>query len=121
MKKNLPEYVVLFIFILKFIIASVLIGSLLSGKAYAQDANVEEYQSADAELKITYKELMGKLDAQDKKKLTEAQVKWRQFKLSDCGYGLIDKFTCLTARTKERNQHLKDRQPKPIRVENRRA
>ena len=101
MKKSLPEYVVLFIFILKFLIASVLIGSLLTGKAYAQEANVEEYQSADAELKNTYKELMGKLDAQDKKKLIDAQVKWRQFKLSDCGYGLIDKFTCLTARQKK--------------------
>ena len=116
MKKSLPEYVVLFVFILKFLIASVLIGSLLTGKAYAQEANVEEYQSADIELKNTYKELMGKLDAQDKKKLIEAQVKWRQFRLSDCGYGLIDKFTCLTAITKERNQQLKDRQPKPIRV-----
>ena len=104
MKKNLSGYV------FKFLI--VWMGSSLTGLTYAQDAKVVEYQTADAELNNTYKQLMGKLGTQDKEKLKESQRRWNAFRNVDCEYGLVDKFDCLLARTKERTQQLQDRPPR---------
>jgi uncharacterized protein YecT (DUF1311 family) len=96
-------------YVFKLII--ILIGTSLTGLTYAQDAKVAEYQTADAELKNTYKQLMEKLSAQDKEKLKESQRRWHAFRNVDCEYGLVDKFDCLVARTKERTQQLNTRSP----------
>lgn len=103
-KKNMLRYV--------FKLLIIWMGSSLTGLTYAQDAKVAEYQTADAELKNTYKQLMEKLSTQDKEKLKESQRRWNAFRNVDCGYGLVDKFDCLVARTKERTQQLKDRPPR---------
>ena len=92
-----------------FKVLIILIGSSLTSFTYALDAKVAEYQAADAELRSAYMQLKEKLNTQDKGKLKESQRRWQAFRNGDCGYGSVDKFDCLVARTKERTQQLNER------------
>jgi uncharacterized protein YecT (DUF1311 family) len=94
-----------------FKILIILTGSLLTGLTYALEEKVAEYQAADAELRNAYKQLKEKLNTQDKGKLKESQRRWQAFRNGDCGYGSVEKFDCLVARTKERTQQLNERLP----------
>lgn len=109
-EQNLSGYIVKLLIAVKLLI--VCIGLSLAGLTYAQDEKVAKYATADAQLKNTYKQLMEKVDTQDKKKLSESQRRWNAFRNADCEYGLVDKFDCLLARTEERIQQLKDRPPR---------
>ena len=106
-EQNLSGYIVKLLIAVKLLI--ICMGLSLAGLTYAQDEKVAKYATADAQLKNTYKQLMDKLDTQDKQKLKESQRRWHAFRNVDCEYGLVDKFDCLGSRTNERTQQLKDR------------
>jgi uncharacterized protein YecT (DUF1311 family) len=81
---------------------------VFSVNSLAQNLRDMEQKSSDDELNRIYKQLTQKLSKQDKEKLVKAQRAWISFRDLDCAYGWAIPSDCITARTDERIQQLKD-------------